>query len=62
MLAEGLAMDQVGQELGMSSEEIFAATLSVAKRASGSFSWNKHNLHKLFCYKCVEESPGHISS
>jgi hypothetical protein len=48
MLAEGLAMDQVGQELGMSSEEIFAATLNVAKRASGSFSWNKHNLHKLF--------------
>jgi hypothetical protein len=24
MLAEGLTMDQVGQELGMSSEEIFA--------------------------------------
>ena len=44
MLAEGLTMDQVGQELGMSSEEIFAATLNVAKRASGSFSWNKHNL------------------
>jgi hypothetical protein len=25
----------------------FRATLNVAKRASGSFSWNKHNLKKL---------------
>ena len=29
----------------------FRATLNVAERASGSFSWNKHNLHKLFCLR-----------
>jgi hypothetical protein len=40
----------------------FRATLNVAKRASGSFSWNKHNLHKLFVLSMRGGIAGHISS